>query len=89
MIGAARRFSELMSDLLLRREIAGAPLSQEEESDAAAELERCWWAMTQEEQADSERVFSAQHVPGAPAELDQLDEAIKAGSRSFPRKTAA
>jgi hypothetical protein len=65
MIGAARRLSELMSDLLLRREIAGGPLSQEDESAAAAELERCWWEMSDDEQAESERVFSAEHLPGA------------------------
>ncbi len=89
MIGAARRFSELMSDLLLRREFAGGPLPQDEESAAAAELERCWGEMTDEEQAESERAFSAQHVPGAPTDLDEMDEAVDAGSRCLPRKKAA
>jgi len=69
MIGAARRFSELMSDLLLRREIAGGPLSQDEESAAAAELERCWWEMTDEEQAESQRIFSAARLPNAPTDI--------------------
>ena len=88
MIGAARRFSELMSDLLLRRELAGGPLSQGAESDAAAELERCWWEMTEVEQAEAEGTFSPLHVPGAPHALDQLDETVAAGSHDFPRKAA-
>jgi hypothetical protein len=88
MIGASRRFSELMNDLLLRRETVGGPLSQVEESDAAAELERCWWEMTEQEQAESERAFSANRVPGAPRGLDQLDETVETGGHKLPRKVA-
>jgi len=89
MIGAARRFSELMNDLLLRREIAGGPLSQDEESAVAGELERCWWEMTDDEQAESESVFSREQPPGAPARIDQLDEAVEQGARTPPRRKAA
>lgn len=89
MIGAAKRFSELMNDLLLRREIAGGPLSQDEESEVAAELERCWWEMTDEEQAASEAMFSRAQPPGAPARIDQLDEVVEQGASTPPRRKAA
>jgi hypothetical protein len=89
MIGAAKRFSELMNDLLLRREIAGGPLSQDEESAVAAELERCWWEMTDEEQATSEALFSSARPPGAPVRIDQLDEVVEQGARTPPRRKAA
>ncbi len=88
MIGAARRFSELMSDLLLKRELAGGPLPQDDESAAAAELERCWWEMTDEEQAEAERIFSAEHRLGAPREIELQDAEVDVGARTLPRRAA-
>ena len=87
MIGAARRFSELMIDLLLQREIAGGPLSQEDEAAAAAELERCWWGINAEEQVELERIYSAKYFPSAPTRTNLLDVVLEKGARSPPRIT--
>ena len=79
MIGVSRRFKELLTDLLFRREVAS--VTQEDESDTAAELERLWKEMTETEQVDVKRMFTIQRIPGAPICLDLVD--IK--DRGFPR----
>lgn len=85
MIGAARRYAELMLELLLERELAGGELPEAEESRRVAELDRCWWAMTNEEQADYERWLAASKPPDAPAELELKDVIVSEGSTSSPR----
>jgi hypothetical protein len=86
MIGAARRFSELMTDLLLRREIFGGPLPQDAESDTASELERCWLEMTNEEQNEAKIIFSTERCPDAPTQLDLIDTVVEIGECIPPRK---
>ena len=81
MIDIARRFKEIMTDLLFRREVDS--VTQEEESDAAAELERHWNEMTESEQSETEQMFMIQRIPGAPACLDLVDNVE---SQEFPRR---
>ena len=57
MIGAAKRYRELLATLLVERELAGGSLSEEEESRCVEDLDRCWWAMTDSEQSETERVI--------------------------------
>ena len=85
MIGAARRYAELMIELLLERELAGGALSEDEESRRVEELDRCWWAMTNEEQAEYERSLALSASPEAPAELELKDVVVTEGSTSVPR----
>jgi hypothetical protein len=88
MIGAARRFRELMSDLLLQREHSGG-WSQAEESEFAVALERHWWEMSDDEQADAERQFAADRRIEAPAEIAFLDSPVAQGTSAPPRRAAA
>jgi hypothetical protein len=44
MIGAARRYRELFTGLLIERELEGGTLPEEIESHHVEELDRCWWA---------------------------------------------
>ncbi len=71
MIGASRRFNEIMTNLLLRRQHAGGTLPQQDESDTAAVLDRLWQAMSEDEQAAAEALFA--RTPGAPHELGLSD----------------
>ena len=59
----ARRYRRLLDDLLTRRELAGGSLPQDEESDAVAVLESCWWAMTDEEQAQADLELGGHPAP--------------------------
>ncbi len=81
MIGAARRFNEIMTDLLLRREQAGGTLPQQDESNTAAELDRLWQAMSEDEHASTEALFARN--PGAPHELGLSD--VKDARGKVPR----
>lgn len=81
MIGAARRFNEVMTDLLLRREQAGGTLPQQDESNTAAELDRLWQAMSEDEQGAAEALFA--RTPGAPCELGLSD--VKDARGKVPR----
>ena len=86
MIGAAERYEELLFELLLQREIG--PLSQAKEADYAAELDRHWWAMTTDEQAEVERLFAERSAPEAPERLDHEDQTVLKGDHTPPRRAA-
>ena len=88
MIGAARRYRELMTTLLMDRELAGGTLREEEESRHVEALDRCWWAMSQEEQEEAERWLANDRSIEAPADLLVEDVAVERGKRSLPRKAA-
>jgi hypothetical protein len=88
MIGAAQRYRELIFDLVLRRELAGGALAPAEEARLVSELDRCWNAMTDEEQEDMERELAEQAPPSAPETLAAEDRAVERGAHLPPRKAA-
>ncbi len=88
MIGAAKRYNELLTDLLVERELAGGSLPQETESRFVEELDRCWWALTPSEQDEIERATAAEHDLSAPVSLSEEDVALPEGARVMPRKAA-
>jgi len=88
MIGASRRYRELLFQLLFFREIAGGELPPEEEARWVSELDRCWHEMTDEEQQAAERHFAERPVPEAPEALHQEDLVVTEGARTGPRRAA-
>jgi hypothetical protein len=88
MIGAAKRYSELLTTLLIDRELAGGSLPEEVESRHVEELDRCWWALTPTEQDEIERTAQADHGMTAPTSLAEEDVALSQGARMKPRKAA-
>lgn len=56
---AKQRYAELLTEVLLKRSLAGGALSDEEESQWIEKLEACWWAMTPEEQDDTEAEYES------------------------------
>jgi hypothetical protein len=88
MIGAARRYGELLTALLIERELAGGSLSEEIESRHVEELDRCWWAMTSVEQDAAERAIAAEQPLEAPVDLRVEDVLVKPGEHEPPRKAA-
>ena len=88
MIGAAKRYAELLTTLLIDRELAGGALPDEVESRHVEELDRCWWAMTDAEQDDIERLLADETPIAAPVELLQLDVLLTQGARELPRRAA-
>lgn len=85
MIGAAHRYLELVMELLLERARAGGNLPEDEESAYVDELERCWWAMTNAEQDEAERILSQPSLE-APLELGEKDTTVTPGIREPPRR---
>lgn len=88
MTGAAQRYDEIRVELMLLRAMSG-PLSQDVEADFAADLQRCWEAMTDEEQEQLKKSLADEVVPVADESLDQEDKVVPEGGRSLPRKAAA
>ncbi|HEX7477299.1 MAG TPA: hypothetical protein VF331_05795 [Polyangiales bacterium] len=88
MIGAAKRYSELLTKLLVDRELAGGSLPEEIESHYVEELDRCWWAMTSAEQDEFERTARVEHAVTAPTSLDEEDVTLLDGARTMPRRAA-
>jgi hypothetical protein len=88
MIGVAQRYNELLTTLLVERELAGGTLSEEEESRFVEELDRCWWALTPEEQDAIERAAPEQRDISAPISLAEEDVALLEGARTRPRRAA-
>jgi hypothetical protein len=87
VIGAARRYREMLTSLLMEREIAGGSLPEEDESRYVEELDRCWWAMSDADQQEVERAIAGDPV-AAPAQLDLEDVRVERGQRDPPRKAA-
>jgi hypothetical protein len=88
MIGAARRYQELLTALLLERELAGGALPQDLESRHVEELDRCWWAMTTGEQEAAERAIADEQPIDAPADLGEQDVIVEPGEHAPPRRAA-
>ena len=88
MNGAAQRYQEILEDLLLDRELASGALPQEIEARFAGELDRCWQAMTDEEQDEAERRFAEEFVPPVSQEPQAKDVVVQRGDRSAPRRAA-
>jgi hypothetical protein len=88
VIGAAKRYRELLTTLLMERELAGGSLSDAEESRYVEELDRCWWAMTDSEQAETERTIASNEPIDAPADLGTTDVAVARGEHRLPRQAA-
>lgn len=88
MIGAAQRYRELLEDLLLERELRDGNLPPTEEARFAGELDRCWNAMTEQEQEDAERRFVEHIIPVSTLELSEEDIHVTQGARIPPRKAA-
>lgn len=89
MIGAATRYRELLTQLLMHRELAGGTLPEEVESQFVEELDRCWWALTPQEQGDIEQALGDETPPTASVDLRLADKAIAPGSHGLPREQAA
>jgi hypothetical protein len=85
MIGAAHRYLELMMELLLDRARAGGHLQEDAEVAYVDELDRCWWAMTNAEQDEAERIL-AQSSLDAPLELGEKDTTVITGIKEPPRR---
>jgi hypothetical protein len=89
MIGAAKRYEELLTTLLVDRELAGGTLPEEVESHHVEELDRCWWAMTREEQQAVElRLTEEQRSVTAPETLGVEDVHVAQGEHVLPRRAA-
>jgi len=88
MIGAAKRYRELLTALLMERELAGGTLPEESESNYVEELDRCWWAMTGSEQQEIERAIADEHPIDAPADIGAEDVRVKEGEHEPPRRAA-
>jgi hypothetical protein len=85
MIGAAHRYLELVMELLIERARAGGNLQEDEEVAYVDELERCWWAMTNAEQDEAERILSQSSIE-APLELGEKDTTVTPGIKEPPRR---
>jgi hypothetical protein len=88
MMGAYERYSELLVDLVLTRALAGGNLPDLLESEYAENLDRCWWAMSEEERLRAEVELAPDLPPVAAAELDEVDVAVEQGQHTPPRKAA-
>ena len=88
MRGAAARYRELLIEWLLERTRDGGSgsLPDAVEAARAAELDRCWQFMTDEEQDAAERWWASS--PKAPAQLAYEDVKVGRGEQVFPRKAA-
>ncbi|HEX4477780.1 MAG TPA: hypothetical protein VH142_21980 [Polyangiaceae bacterium] len=88
MIGAAKRYREILTTLLMERELARGSLSDDEESRYVEELDRCWWAMTDSEQTETERAIAGNEPIGGPADLGAEDVVVAPGEHRLPRQAA-
>lgn len=88
MIGAAKTYYRLTMQLLIEREVMGGALSDEDEARFIEELDRCWFAMTPEEQEEAENAPLDVTPLGAPTDLQARDAVAVAGSADPPRRAA-
>lgn len=88
MIGAAKRYRELLVDLAFRRVLAGGALSQEVESPLVGALDRCWREMSEAEQDDAERSYAHDRRIVAPDLLGAFDQLVVVGGHLAPRRAA-
>ncbi|MBM4394449.1 MAG: hypothetical protein FJ087_02015 [Deltaproteobacteria bacterium] len=76
----------MLIELLLERTLSGGSLPEGLEAARAAQLDRCWQFMTDEEQDDAERWWASS--PKAPARLGSQDVKVGRGEQLLPRKAA-
>jgi hypothetical protein len=57
-MGGNERYLELLGDLAVRRARVGGVLEPQEESELVEALDRCWRAMTDDEQDVAERAYA-------------------------------
>jgi hypothetical protein len=88
MIGVAKRYRELLTALLIERELVGGTLPDDVESLRVEALDRCWWAMTRDEQDDVEKELADEKTIDAPADLQTEDTCVEEGQRALPRRAA-
>lgn len=89
MIGAMQSYRELMTSLFFARLEAGGTLSQEDEARFAGALDRCWNAMSEEEQDAIEKEIATGTTPTVNQEPDEDDREVGAGSTLIPRTKRA
>lgn len=89
MIGAHQRYIELLTELLFERALADGGLSDEGEARYVDELDRCWWAMSNEEQEEVERFIASPSPLVAPDLLEEIDTEVRRGAKEPPRKKRA
>jgi hypothetical protein len=85
MIGAAQKYRELVLELLFEREAAPDGLSQETEAQYAGALDRCWRAMSEEEQDAVEGEFASKVPPTVSQEPRWRDREVNKGATELPR----
>jgi hypothetical protein len=85
MIGAVQKYRELIFELLLEREVAPDGLSQESEARYAGALDRCWYAMSEEEQEAIENELASKASPTVAEEPSWQDREVNKGSTELPR----
>jgi len=89
MIGAAKRYRELLVDLGLRRLASGGALAPDVESPLVGALDRCWRQMTDAEQDEADRLYALGRHVSASAELQLEDREVPIGGSVAPRLAAA
>lgn len=85
MIGAAQKYRELVFELRLERAASDSDLSQEMEARYAGALDRCWHAMSEEEQEAVESAFSSDTKPAVAEEPNLRDRELTKGATELPR----
>jgi hypothetical protein len=85
MIGATQKYRELVFELLLERAAAADVLPQETEARFAGALDRCWHAMSPEEQETMERQFASETMPTVAEEPNLSDREVSKGATELPR----
>jgi hypothetical protein len=88
MIGAAKRYRELLLELTFQRILAGGTLAPEVESPRVGALDRCWREMSDVEQDEAERMFAQGRQVVAPDVLGFEDLSIPEHSHVSPRRAA-
>lgn len=89
MTGIVQRYNELIWELRLNRATSaqiGEQLPQGIEADFAAKLQRCWEAMTDDEQKCVDTTLIDVRNMLAQKNLNIIDENIPLGSMTLPRQ---
>jgi hypothetical protein len=88
MIGAAKRYRELLVELVFGRLVAGGTLAPEIESRLVGALDRCWREMSEAEQDEAERLYARGSQVVAPEVLAIEDMEVALGAHVAPRRAA-
>ena len=89
MNGAAQRYRELMLEWDLARAEAGGTLPQKEDLRYAAAIDRCWVAMTEDEQDAYDEERARTQELEAPSSLEVNDTLVTRGAKDGPRQRVA